>query len=89
MKCVFFTWQVFALYWQNHMPNTNLDMEGLWAQLTFRNHVLHHKYELEDEIKAASHSGVWGGAEMMEADVERLLNFSSRLYLNHSLHLVN
>lgn len=69
--------------------HTDLDMEGLWAQLTFKNPALRHKYELEDEIKAASHSRVWGGAEVMEADVERLLNFSSRLYLNQSLHLVN
>lgn len=40
------------------MPNTDLEKEKLQAQLTVRNHAPHHNYELEDEIKAASHRRV-------------------------------
>lgn len=40
------------------MPNTDLEKEGLQAQFTFRNYILRHNYELENEIKAASHKGV-------------------------------
>ena len=69
------------------MPTTDLEMEGLQVQLTFRNHNPHHSYELEDEIKG-SVTGVWGGAEAMGLMVGKMSDSLSSLCLSQCLLLV-
>lgn len=52
MECVPFSCdKLFTHSWQNHVLNPDIEIEGLQAQLTFRNHTSHRNCELEAEIK--------------------------------------